>query len=108
MITIITSTANHPDALVDQRFSRCEYFVIYDDIQKTTHYIPNPFKDNIEHTGPEVVNLIGAYKPARVISGEFGSKVKPLLDRLKIQMIVINGEQKTINDIIHLINKAHN
>jgi len=41
----------------------------------------------------------------KVISGEFGIKVKSLFDSLKIQMIVIKEPEKKIIEIIDMLNK---
>jgi predicted Fe-Mo cluster-binding NifX family protein len=45
MIVAITSTGNLPDSKIDQRFGRCEYFVIYNTETKGMEIIPNPYKD---------------------------------------------------------------
>ena len=100
----ITSTGNSPDSTLDTRFGRCAYFVIYDTENGSTEFIPNPNKDNIEGAGPASVNLIASRDAKKVVSGEFGAKVKSLFDSLQIQLIVLNDEEKTINEIIELLN----
>jgi predicted Fe-Mo cluster-binding NifX family protein len=100
----ITSTGDNPESKIDSRFGRCAYFVIYDTENKSTEYIPNPNKENIEGAGPASVQLLAEKKVQQVISGEFGAKVKSIFDQLKIQLIVINDSSKTIKEIIELIN----
>lgn len=105
MKTAITSTGNNSDAKLDHRFGRCSYFVIYDSESKSVEYIPNPFVEAEEGAGSESVKLLASRNVTRIISGEFGLKIKPLLDSLKIQMIVLKDSEKKISEIILLMNR---
>jgi predicted Fe-Mo cluster-binding NifX family protein len=105
MKVAITSTGNGPDSKIDSRFGRCLYFAIYDTESKSTEYIPNPNKDSIEGAGPATVEFIASRGVKKVVSGEFGSKVKPIFDQLRIQLIAFNDTQKSISDIISLLNQ---
>jgi predicted Fe-Mo cluster-binding NifX family protein len=104
MKVAITSTGNSPDATLDSRFGRCSYFVIYDTETQSTEFIPNPNKENVEGAGPASVQLIATKGATKVISGEFGAKVKSLFDSLKIQLVVLNDPEKKISAIIDLLN----
>lgn len=103
MKVAITSSGNSLDSIIDQRFGRCAYFVIYDTDTKATEFIPNPNKNAQEGAGPASVQLVAGKSISKVISGEFGVKIKPIFDSLKIQMIAIK-EDKKISEIIELIN----
>ena len=104
MKVAITSTGNSPDSKLDSRFGRCSYFVIYDTENHATEYIPNPNKENIEGAGPASVQLIASKGAVKVVSGEFGAKVKSLFDSLQIQLVVLNNPEKKISAIIDLLN----
>lgn len=104
MKVAITSEGNSPEAKVDSRFGRCAYFVIYDTESKGTEYIPNPNKDILEGAGPASVNLLASRGVKKVVSGEFGEKVKAIFDSLKIQLIVIKIPDKKIGQIMDLLN----
>jgi predicted Fe-Mo cluster-binding NifX family protein len=104
MKVAITSTGNSPDSKLDSRFGRCAYFVIYDTENHATEYIPNPNKENIEGAGPASVQLIASKGAVKVVSGEFGAKVKSLFDSLQIQLVVLNDPEKKISAIIDLLN----
>lgn len=104
MKVAITSTGNSPDSKLDSRFGRCSYFVIYDTENHATEYIPNPNKENIEGAGPASVQLIASKGAVKVVSGEFGAKVKSLFDSLQIQLVVLNDPEKRISAIIDLLN----
>ncbi len=105
MKVAITSTGNNLESTLDQRFGRCAYFVIYDTESKGYEFIPNKGRDAEEGAGPASVQLIASRDAVKVISGEFGMKVKSLLDSLKIQMIVIKEPEKKIGEIIDMLNK---
>jgi len=99
----ITSTGNSPDSKLDSRFGRCSYFVIYDTENGSTEFIPNQNKENVEGAGPASVQLMASRGVKKVVSGEFGVKVKSIFDSLQIQLVVLNDSEKTINEIIKLL-----
>jgi len=105
MKVAITSTGNSLDSTLDQRFGRCGFFIIYDTDAKGMEFIPNPNKDAQEGAGPASVQLVASRNVQKIISGEFGIKIKSLLDSLKIQMVVLKEPEKTIGEIIELLNK---
>lgn len=100
----ITSTGNSLDANLDQRFGRCSYFVVYDTESKATEFIPNPNKGAEDGAGPASVQLVASRNVNKIVSGEFGMKIKSLLDSLKIQMIVLKEPEKQIREIIDMLN----
>ncbi len=104
MKVTISSTGDNLESKIDQRFGRCAYFVIYDTESKAIEYIPNPNKDLEEGAGKAAVQLLSTRNVQKIISGEFGIKIKPLLDSLKIQMIVIQNQSLRIKDIIEMLN----
>lgn len=102
--TAIASAGDSPEALIDSRFGRCAYFAIYDSQTKSVEYIPNTAKDAEEGAGPAAVQLLASRQVTKIVSSEFGIKIKPMLDSLKIQMIVIKEANKSIRQIIDLLN----
>ena len=104
MKVAITSTGNNLDSKLDQRFGRCLFFIIYDSETKGMEFIPNPNKNAEEDAGPASVQLVALRNVKKIISGEFGIKIKSLLDSLKIQMIVLKEPEKTIGEIINMLN----
>ncbi len=104
MKVAITSTGNSLESKIDKRFGRCSFFVIYDTETKSVEFIPNPNKDAEEGAGPASVQLVATRKADKIVSGEFGLKIKPLLDSLKIQMIVLKEPERTVSDIIDYLN----
>jgi len=105
MKTAITSTGNTPQAVMDSKFGRCCYFAIYNSESKSVEYLPNPYHDAEDNAGTEAVRLLAKKNVSRIISGEFGLKIKPLLDSMKIQMIVVGSPGKKIVEIIEMLNQ---
>jgi predicted Fe-Mo cluster-binding NifX family protein len=66
-------------------------------------FIPNPNKENVEGAGPASVQLVASRGVRKVVSGEFGAKVKSTFDQLQIQLIVLHDQQKKISEIIELL-----
>ncbi|HOO98298.1 MAG TPA: NifB/NifX family molybdenum-iron cluster-binding protein [Bacteroidales bacterium] len=104
MKVAITSTGSTPDSKVDQRFGRCSYFAVYDTETKDTEFLANPNRDAREGAGPASVQIVASKKVQKIISGEFGIKIKSLLDSLNIQMIVLKDPEKSIQEVINMLN----
>jgi predicted Fe-Mo cluster-binding NifX family protein len=66
--------------------------------------IPNPNKDAEEGAGPASVQLVASRNVQKIVSGEFGIKIKSLLDSLKIQMVILKQPEKSISEIIDMLN----
>ncbi len=104
MKVAITSTGNTLDSTLDQRFGRCTCFVIYNTETKGIEFIPNPNRDAQEGAGPASVQIVASRGAVKVISGEFGFKIKSLFESLKIQMIILKEPEKKISEIIDMLN----
>ncbi|NHB69722.1 NifB/NifX family molybdenum-iron cluster-binding protein [Perlabentimonas gracilis] len=103
MKVAITSTGDSLDSKLDERFGRCSFFVVYDTESKSTEFIPNPNKEAENGAGPASVQVVASRNVSKIVSGEFGMKIKSLVDSLQIQMIVVK-EPKTIREIIQMLN----
>ena len=102
MKVAITSSGATADALLDQRFGRCAYFAIYDTDSKDLQFIENPNLNAEEGAGPASVALVANQQVGKIVSGEFGFKIKGMLNDLHIQMVMMK-EEKTIADIVALL-----
>lgn len=104
MRVAITSTGHSLESDLDRRFARCNYFVIFDSTSGSVEFIPNPNKNLEENAGPASVELLTSRKTDKIISGEFGTKIKTMLDSLKIQLIILPDNKRNIGQIIELLN----
>ncbi|MCK9320832.1 MAG: NifB/NifX family molybdenum-iron cluster-binding protein [Bacteroidales bacterium] len=104
MKVAITSTGDNLESKIDPRFGRCAFFVIYDTETKSTEFLLNPNKNASNGAGPASVQMVADKGAKKIVSGEFGMKIKSMLDGLEIQMIVIKDHQKSIQSIIDMLN----
>ena len=104
MKVAITSTGQSLESTIDQRFGRCAFFVIYDTETGGVEILPNPNRDAEEGAGPASVQLVASKEVQKIVSGEFGVKIKSLLDSLKIQMVVYKEPEKTVKSVISMLN----
>jgi len=103
MKTAISSTDNSFTSKIDTHFARCSYFVIFDSETGGIEFLPNPFKNELEDAGTLVSNFLKTIKVEKVIAGNFGIKVKSILDSLKIQMIVIEEDKHNVSDLLEFL-----
>jgi len=103
----ITSAGNTLESKVDSRFGRCAYFVIYDTEYHLIEILPNPNREHTDGSGPSSVQFLASKGIKKVVSGEFGAKVKSIFDSLKIQLIMVKDPEKTVAQIIELINQTN-
>ncbi len=101
MKTVITSSGNNVNEKIDTRFGRCKYFCVYDNENQTTDFIEYPFIDQQSGVGQKAVEFLAEKGINRVVANEFGPKAKDMLESLKIQMIVVNDRNLTIQEIIN-------
>lgn len=100
----IASKGNTLESVLDTSFGRSAYFVVYDTETHAMEFIPNPNKNLEEGAGSASVQLLATRNVSKIIAYEFGQKIKPLLDSLKIQMIVIRDTSKEIQQMIDMLN----
>ena len=102
MKVAITSAGNTKSAHIDQRFGRCAYFALYDTTTQKLEFVENSAKDAPEGAGPAAVAIVANRGARKVVSVEFGMKIKTMLTDLGIQMVIMK-EDKTIEELIGLI-----
>ncbi len=105
MKTIITSTGDNLSAKFDQRFGRAGWFCIYDRGDKSTYFVENNFKNSNGGAGTKSSEMVAELGAGQIISGDFGPKAKTLLEKLNIQMIIIDETELSVQDIINRIAK---
>lgn len=106
MKTAITASGNDTDSGFDLRFGRAAWFCIYDPATGTTEFIENEHKNANGGAGTKAVETIANRGVARVVSGHFGPKAKSTLEKLNIEMIVLDEANRSIQHIINRLNKS--
>ena len=101
MKTIITSTGNKLSSQFDLRFGRAKYFCLYDEDTGKTEFYENEQAYAQGGAGIKSAEKMVELGAKKIISGDFGPNAKNLLDKFKIQMVVIQNDNTTIQDIIN-------
>ncbi len=99
----ITSVGDSLTSALDDHFGRCSYFAILDTQTSEVNFVKNPYKSLDRKTGILASRLMEDYQIKKIISGNFGIKVKPVLTDAEIQMVIIKKNNVLIQDIIKLL-----
>ena len=97
----ITSTGDNSSSKFDIRFGRSSWFCLYDNESGNTRFIENGNKELSGGAGTKTAEMIAELGVKQVISGDFGPKAKSLLEQLKIQMIIPEERDLTIQEILN-------
>lgn len=100
MKTIITSTGNNLDSGFDLRFGRAAWFCLLDETTGETSFFENYSNEASHGAGTKAVEKVMELGATKVISGDFGPRAKELLEKFKIQMVLLSNESKSIADIV--------
>ncbi len=100
MKVAITSVENKEESKMDPRFGRCGFFAVFDTDSKDLDFFENPNKDASGGAGPASAQFIVSKGAQMVISGDFGGKVKDLFDQLNVTMVIKEGSEQTVSQII--------
>ena len=103
MKTVITSTGNKLSSTFDLRFGRAAWFCLYDNETEKSSFHENEHLEEGHGAGPKAAEKSFELGALKVISGDFGPKAKDLLDKLNIQMIIIDDDSKSVGDIIKML-----
>ncbi len=100
MKTIITSSGNTVSASFDKRFGRAAWFCLYDEKTGETEFIENENVNSSNGAGTKAAEKAVELNVKKVISGDFGPKAKDLLEKFNIQMVILQDDDLTIENII--------
>ncbi len=103
MKLVITSQGNNLKSKFDLRFGRCGWLCVYNTENQSAEFFENENKDINGGAGTRTAGKVAELGVTSVISGDFGPKAKSLLEKLKIQMIILDESNKTVGDIIKKI-----
>ncbi len=100
MKTVITSSGNELTSPFDKRFGRAAWFCLYDEKTRERTFFENQYMNANSGVGTKAAEKMVEWNAGKVISGDFGPKAKDLLDQFNIQMVIIQDEDVTVQDII--------
>ncbi len=98
-IFAVSSAGKTLKSNLDLRFGKCEYVVIYDEDAVSSSVVENPFK-NEAHSGVQLISFLKGKGISSIITGEVGPMVSRLLEKEKIQLILLPEEKIRIEEIL--------
>lgn len=103
MKMLITSEGNDLNSKFDLRFGRAAWFCVYNPETKDSVFIENENINAQGGAGTKTAEKVAELGVQKVISGDFGPKAKSLLEKFKVQMIILPGKNETVQQIIDKI-----
>ena len=101
-IFAITSVGKTEKSLLDLRFGKCENIVIFNATKNQYSIINNPYRDN-ENSGTKLVKLLMKERITTIITGEIGPKAGKLIEKEKLQLVLLSEERIKIEEIMNKI-----
>ncbi|MBN1300666.1 MAG: NifB/NifX family molybdenum-iron cluster-binding protein [Melioribacteraceae bacterium] len=105
----VASTGNSLDALVSEKFGRCQYFLIIDSDTMNHEAVLNPGEQMQNGAGPKAAELI-INKGAKVLlSGHVGDKADTVLKKAGIIIVDgLTGKEKVKNALNNYLKNKEN
>lgn len=100
MKTVITASGNNIKSQFDKRFGRAGWFCIYDEETRAAEFFVNENSNANSGAGTRAAEKMVELNAGKVISGDFGPKAKDLLDKFDIQMVILQDDNITVDNII--------
>jgi len=103
MKTLISSSGDNLKSHFDLRFGRADWFCLLDEETGDCSFFENEFKNESHGAGGKVVENAVNLGVSKVISGDFGPKAKDLLEKFKVQMVILPDGNQSIKNILEKI-----
>ena len=101
-IFAITSIGKTEKSLLDLRFGKCENIVIFNVAKNQYSIIENPFR-NHENSGIQLAGLLKKEGVTTIITGEIGPKAGKIIEKEKLQLVLLSEERIKIEDVLNRI-----
>ncbi len=95
----IPVNGDYPGASLSDCFGKCDYFFLLDRGKKKFKFVPNPAKDEKEKSGKKAALNLIKNGVKTVMLYNIGLHAKNIFDRSKIQIVLLPGKVKTLNDV---------
>lgn len=101
-IYAITSTGKTEKSFLDLRFGKCQYYVIFDSEQNQYSISENQFLKE-EQSGIKLVEHLKKQGVTSIVTGEVGPMVSTLLEKEKIQLVLLSEERIKVDEVMDRI-----
>ena len=101
-IFAISSVGKTEKSLLDLRFGKCENVVLFNAENDEITIFENPYKEEGD-SGIKLVNHLKKEGVTSIITGEIGPKVSAMLEKEKLQLVLLHEEKIKIEEILNRI-----
>ena len=101
-IYAISSKGKTEKSLLDLRFGKCEHVVIFDSGRDEINIYENPFKSGGK-SGIRLVEHLQSKGVDTIVTGEVGPGVSALLEKERLQLVLLEEERIKIEDVLSRI-----
>jgi len=99
-IFAISSVGKTDKSLLDLRFGKCEHVVLFDAEKDQFTIFENPYKLEGD-SGIKLINHLKKEGITSIITGEVGPKVSAMLEKEKMQLVLLHEEKIKIDEILN-------
>lgn len=104
MLAVVPIKENKNDAQISTRFARTPYFAIINTELNWVNILDNPYSKESSSTGKIILEwLTTKHKVDTLIAFELGIKVQQLSKAKKLQLILIDNKNRTLQKILDLL-----
>lgn len=98
----ITSTGKTEKSFLDLRFGKCESVVIFDVAKNQYSIEQNPYVGE-NNSGVKLVEFLKEHGVTSIITGEVGPMVSTMLEKEKLQLVLLSEERIKIDEVMDKI-----
>jgi predicted Fe-Mo cluster-binding NifX family protein len=103
MKTVITSQGSTKNSPFDKRFGKANWFCLVNEKSGETTFIKNENDEMTHGACKKAADLLSGLNVRKIISGHFGPNATKALTKDNIQMVLIEDQNQTIEEIIESI-----
>lgn len=96
----VSAEGNSLDSLIDLRFGRCNYFMLFHPGTGQVHFIDNPGRESSGGAGPAAAQLLADHGVVKVVSGDFGPKAADALEAVRIETVALQTKDQTLKSLM--------
>jgi predicted Fe-Mo cluster-binding NifX family protein len=101
--SVVTSSGNSLESKFDRRFGRAAWFCLFNEDNGEVKFYENDNLNSSHGAGTKAAEKMVELEATKIISGDFGPKARDVLEKFNIQMVIIQDDDSTIQNIIEKI-----
>ena len=90
-------------SVMDSRFGRCNYFLIFNPENNNIEFVDNPGKHASGGAGPMAAEMLVNRGVSKIMSGDFGPKAADALESMNVEMVTLQDTEQSLESLIQKI-----